>query len=270
MKKSEVCPVSQKLMNPVFTETILGKYPVTYYYCEESGILKTEKAYWLDEAYQSAIAETDTGLVQRNLSNSGCLEIFLQVMFKGEGKFLDVSGGYGLLARLMRDKGFDFYTTDKYCTNLFASSFEPDIEFKADALCAFEVLEHIEDPKTFLAEIFEKYKCKTLIFSTLTFSDNQIPPNSWWYYSFETGQHITFYQPRTLTLLAVSLGLYYYMISSSMHIMTDIKLSGISKLILSNYRVQSYYNRYLRRKRKGMSKTWGDHLFISDRIKKNV
>ncbi|MDM9385348.1 hypothetical protein QUB80_32355 [Chlorogloeopsis sp. ULAP01] len=42
---------------------------MTYYFCEESGLLKTEKPYWLDEAYQEAIADTDTGLVRRNISN---------------------------------------------------------------------------------------------------------------------------------------------------------------------------------------------------------
>ncbi|MDM9385349.1 methyltransferase domain-containing protein [Chlorogloeopsis sp. ULAP01] len=87
-------------------------------------------------------------------------------MFNGKGKFLDVSGGYGLLTRLMRDIGFDCYTTDKYCQNLFAKAFEPTDKFEADALFAFEVLEHIENPLKFLSKIFMKSGCKTLIFST--------------------------------------------------------------------------------------------------------
>ena len=266
MNQVEICPISQKPMNPVFTGLILGKYEVTYYYCEDSGVLKTEKAYWLDEAYRKAIGDTDTGLVQRNISNSKWLEIFLYLLFKGKGKFLDVSGGYGLLARLMRDKGFDFYTTDKYCENLFASNFEPLKDFKADALCAFEVLEHLENPKEFLFEIFSKYNCKTLVFSTQTFSNNRIPPNDWWYYSFETGQHIIFYQPRSLELLAKSLGLNYYMISSSLHIATEKKISGIAKTILSNFRLQTIYSLYLKYKRKGISKTWEDHIIIRDKL----
>ena len=267
--KTELCPISGELMNLAFQEMILGKYFVNYYYCEESGFLKTEKPYWLDEAYQSAIGETDTGLVERNISNSRWLEIILQLLFKGKGRFLDVAGGYGLLARLMRDKGFDFYTVDKYSTNLFASYFEPEIDFRADALCAFEVLEHIENPKQFLVEIFTKYNCKTFLFSTLTFSDNQIPPKTWWYYAFHGGQHITFYQPRTLKLLAQSLGLNYYMIRSDLHIITDLKLTNRSKIVLYNHRIQRLYFLYARRKRKGMSKTWEDHILITDKIKNN-
>ncbi|MBE9194446.1 hypothetical protein IQ219_03735 [Synechocystis sp. LEGE 06083] len=104
-------------MRPVFKANILGKYSVTYYYCEETGILQTEKPYWLEKVYRSAIADTDTGIMQRNISNSHLLEFLLQLLFRGKGQFLGVSGGYGILARLMRDKGFDFYTTDKYCSN---------------------------------------------------------------------------------------------------------------------------------------------------------
>jgi hypothetical protein len=256
-------------MSPVFSEVILGKYTVTYFYCEKSGLLQSEKPYWLDEAYQEAIADTDTGLVQRNLSNSRFLEVLIPLMFNSEGKFLDVSGGYGLLTRLMRDKGFDFYSTDKYCKNLFASSFEPEANFKADALFAFEVLEHIEDPLSFSTDIFSQYGCKTIVFSTLTFSNDQIPSQDWWYYAFETGQHITFYQPRTLALIAKKLGCNYYMISPEMHIFTDKVLSKVSLSILFNKYLNRIYVSYLKRKRKGRSKTWNDYLIAKEKLKQS-
>ena len=233
MTKFEKCPISGKVMKPVFSEIILAKYLVTYYYCEDSGLLKTQTPYWLDEAYQEAIADTDIGLVRRNIAISKFLERILYHLFKNQGKFLDVSGGYGLLTRLLRDMGFDCYTTDKYCKNIFAKAFEPVGDFKADALFAFEVLEHLENPYQFLKDIFDKYCCKTLIFSTLTFSD-KIPSRDWSYYSFETGQHITFYQPFTLDILAKKLGINYYMISPDFHIMSDITMSISTRLLLFN------------------------------------
>jgi 2-polyprenyl-3-methyl-5-hydroxy-6-metoxy-1,4-benzoquinol methylase len=266
---TQICPISCLPMQQVFQKKVLNKYTVAYYFCEESGLLKTEKPYWLEEAYSSAIAVSDTGLIQRNICNSHFLEFILELLFQGEGKFLDISGGYGILARLMRDKGFDFYTTDKYCTNLFASYFEPDDDFKAQALCAFEVLEHIENPIIFLEEIFQKYNCKTLIFSTLTFDNDQIPSDDWWYYCPETGQHVNFYQPRTLRMLADNLGLYYYLVNPSLHIITDIKLSFINELIIFNARAKSIYTKFVRRKRRGMSKTWEDHLKITNNLKNN-
>jgi Methyltransferase domain len=259
------CPILGKPMQPVFSETVLGKYLATYYYCEDSGILKTETPYWLNEAYQDAIADTDTGIAMRNIAVSSFLERILYHLFSQQSQFLDVSGGYGLLTRLLRDKGFDCYTTDKYCKNLFAQAFEPAPGFKADALFAFEVLEHLEDPLQFLKEIFAKYDCKTLIFSTLTFS--QIPPKDWYYYSFETGQHITFYQPRTLALLAEAFGCHYYMISADMHMITDINLSSVDQLLLFNPYLRKLYTLYVRWKRKGLSRNWDDYLLLKERAK---
>ena len=253
-------------MKPVFHEEILGKHQVTYFYSKESGLLKTEKPYWLNEAYQQAIADTDTGLVARNICNSNILETILECLAIENGTFLDVAGGYGLLTRLMRDKGFDCYTTDKYCQNLFSYSFEPGTDFKADALFAFEVLEHIEDPLLFLQTIYKQFSCKTIVFSTLTFS-NTIPSKDWWYYSFESGQHITFYQPRTLSLLANSLGCKYYMMHPSLHIITDIEMSRTNRALLFNKYIRRLYSIHVRRKRKGLSKTWTDHLKMKDRLK---
>jgi hypothetical protein len=39
---------------------------------------------------------------------------------KKNGTFVDIGGGYGLLTRLMRDRGFDFYWKDPHCENIFA------------------------------------------------------------------------------------------------------------------------------------------------------
>lgn len=261
------CPISGKEMKLSFSETLLGKYKVDYFFCEESGLLKTENPYWLNEAYEDAIADTDIGVVSRNISNSQILSVILYCLGIEQGKFVDVAGGYGLLTRLMRDKGFDCYTTDKYCTNLFAKTFEPTNDFKADALFAFEVLEHIENPLEFISALFEQYGCKTLIFSTETFN-NKIPSKNWWYYSFETGQHITFYQPKTLSLLADKLECQYQMINSGLHIITDIQIPKISRFILSNRRICKLYSLYLQRQRTKLSKLQSDYKKIRENLQK--
>lgn len=259
------CPVSGKPMEPVFEETILGKYSVTYYYCRDSGLLKTEKPYWLDEAYHDAITDTDTGLVARNIRNANQLEVILHLLGTAHGRFLDVAGGYGLLTRLMRDKGFDCYTTDKYCKNIFAKIFEPTKEFSADCLFAFEVFEHLEDPMTFLSRAFSLYNSKTIVLSTLTFS-NKIPSKDWWYYSFEGGQHITFYQAKTLALLADNLSCNYHMLSPSLHLITDKVITQPTRTLLSS-RFFAILSPYVRYRRKQLSKTWDDHLKMREHIK---
>jgi len=79
--------------------------------------------YWLDEAYGDAISVLDTGLIQRNLHIAERLAPLLYFLFDHKAPYLDVAGGYGMLVRLMRDIGFDFYWSDKYCRNLFAECF---------------------------------------------------------------------------------------------------------------------------------------------------
>ena len=253
-------------MEPVFSEILLRKWKVTYYYCQACGILKTEEPYWLDEAYQEAISDTDTGLVARNIHHSNNLEVILACLSLENGKFLDVAGGYGLLARLMRDKGFDCYTTDKYCQNVFAKTFEPGNDFKADALFAFDVLEHLEDPLQFLSAVFNWYRCKTIIFSTLTFEDT-IPSKDWWYYSFDSGQHITFYQPRTLSLLAEHFACEYYRISPNLHIITDLEIPKVRRHLLLNRPLRRLYASYVRYKRRGLSKVGDDRLKVMEHHK---
>ena len=253
-------------MEPAFSATILGRHEVKYYYCGECGLLNTEKPYWLEEAYQEAIADTDTGLVSRNIANSAWLGAILESLAIDKGKFLDVAGGYGMLARLMRDRGFDCYTTDKYCPNLFAKTFEPGPGFVADALFAFEALEHMEDPFRFLEDLFAAYGCNTIVFSTLIF-DGPAPSKDWWYYSFETGQHISFYQRRTLAFMAERLKCNYYMLTTGLHMITPGNISGISRMLISNKYFLKLYSSYVAFKRRGLSRTWDDHLKMVERLK---
>lgn len=215
-----LCPISGQLAPLAFNALVLGRHSVRYHYCEASGLLRTESPYWLVDAYTNAIASTDTGLVQRNLANASALEILVERLGLGGGCILDVAGGYGLLTRLLRDRGFDAYSTDAYCENLFAMHHEPPTNFQADLLLAFEILEHVEDGPAFLADLFKRYSCRTLVFSTTTF-EGPPPPPEWWYYAFETGQHISFYQPRTLHMLAERLGVRYLRLRSGLHLFTD-------------------------------------------------
>ena len=120
----DICPICDSGRREIFTAEILHQYKIKYFFCDNCGFLQTEEPFWLNEAYSNAIADTDTGIVARNLSISKKLTCILYFLFNKEGKYLDVAGGYGLLTRMMRDIGFNFYWQDVYCQNIFAEGFE--------------------------------------------------------------------------------------------------------------------------------------------------
>lgn len=217
--------------------------------------------HWIAEAYRDAIIAADTGLVQRNLLHADLLECLLYRVFAGKGRFLDVAGGYGLLTRLLRDRGFDCRTTDPYCQNLLARTFEPEEGFRADALFAFEVLEHLEQPLSYLRELMGRYQCRTVILSTVTF-EGPPPPPAWWYYAFDEGQHITFYQLRTLEYLASELGLHLMPLTPMVFLLTDRSLSVADLQCVKSGMVTTIYRIWVKRQMAGRSRTMADHLSV--------
>ncbi len=206
------CLICHKAVKMAFTARVLDRYEARYDYCQFCGYLRAVNPYWLDEAYTSAIANADTGLVARNIAIANKLVGVLYWVLKetGENHYLDAAGGYGMLTRLMRDFGFDFYWHDAYCTNILALGFEYSSAIgSCRVVTAMEVLEHVTDPVAFIKEMFSFSGANSLVFTTELYEGEPPKPDAWWYYSFSTGQHISFYQRRTLVMIAQKLGLYF-------------------------------------------------------------
>lgn len=206
------CPICSHTMQHVFHAKVLSKYEASYQSCPECGYLKIENPFWLEEAYGEAIARADTGIVTRNIGIACKLAGILYFVLKLRSKepCLDVAGGYGLLTRLMRDIGFNFYWSDVYCKNLVAPGFEYSKE--PDDCCtitAMEVMEHLEDPLPFVEAQLASAGAKNFIFTTQLFEGVPPDPRSWWYYTFETGQHIGFFQRKTLEKMAQKLNMHF-------------------------------------------------------------
>jgi 2-polyprenyl-3-methyl-5-hydroxy-6-metoxy-1,4-benzoquinol methylase len=211
----------------LFHSKILHKYEVKYYQCKETGFVQTEEPYWLEEAYQSAITKLDVGLVHRNVHLADLTGKLLLKSFNYKQDFLDYAGGYGLFTRMMRDKGFNFYHTDRFCQNLFAEYFDlnqPSTVTYFELVTAFEVFEHLANPLEEIGEI-------------LQFSDNvlfttEIRPNGiasfkeWYYISAETGQHVSFYSLDSLKYLAEYFGRNFYTNGTNTHLFTRTKLQS--------------------------------------------
>lgn len=253
------CPICSGDREQIFSATILHKYDIVYLFCATCGLLQTESPYWLDEAYDNAIAAADTGLVSRNVSISKKLANIIYFLFDSKMKYIDLAGGTGLLVRLMRDIGFDFYWKDAYCTNIHASGFEASTEhFPVVAVTMFEVLEHIHDPLFFMENSLSKYGASTIIFTTELFEGEPPKPSEWWYYSPSTGQHISFYQYKTLSYLANKMGLNLYS-NRNFHIITDRPINSFLIKILTG-RFSGISSEYV--KAKMNSKTFSDHELL--------
>ena len=190
-----------------FSGRFLGKFDAPYDQCPDCGLLQVRSPTWLDEAYEDAIAVTDTGLVARNLQLAEWLSRLLPLIDSGKGPYLDYGGGIGLLVRLMRDRGFDFRWFDPHAGNALVRGFEHDAAAgPCVAVTAFEVLEHAVDPRRLVEDALAAAGTDTLILSTELYT-GPLPPDDWWYFSRETGQHIAFFRRDTLERLAQTLGM---------------------------------------------------------------
>jgi Methyltransferase domain len=224
---------------------LLGKYSVVYYQCQSCKFIQTEDPYWIEEAYSSAITSLDIGLIQRNEVATGFVQSVISKWFNAKGKFVDYGGGYGMLVRMMRDRGYDFYRYDIHCENLFAKTFDAQIYEKQNSsynlLTAFEVFEHLVNPRVDFTEML-KYS-HNILFSTELQPVNWKPkPDSWWYVLPETGQHISLYSENSLQSLAEQNNLYYMKGQNNMHLISEQPVNKKWFNCLTNWRGSQIYN----------------------------
>ncbi|MDX1416595.1 MAG: class I SAM-dependent methyltransferase [Candidatus Promineifilaceae bacterium] len=224
----------------------MGRYDILYYQCSNCDFVQTEPPYWLDEAYSEVINVSDIGLVRRNLKLAQLTQAVIDVFFNSGGKFVDYGGGYGLFVRLMRDRGMSFYRYDPFCENLFANSFDANIngEDKYELVTAFEVFEHLTDPLNEIEKILRI--SPNIIISTVLLPEDRPKPQEWWYYGLDHGQHVSIYSRRALEIIGERFGLRLYSNNYSFHLLTAKTIStGLFRLSINN-RISIILNRLFR------------------------
>lgn len=197
--KCKICNSESALFDKA---VVLEKHEIHYYRCPHCGFVQTEDPYWLSEAYSDAIADSDIGLIARNIYLSNTLNTILKIL-NPTSQILDYGGGYGMFVRMMRDKGWDFEWYDEYCQNLFAKGHEMSHEHY-DVITSFEMLEHLPNPMEMFERLFSL--SDTLICTTEIIPHHPPKIKEWWYYATESGQHIAFYTKESLQVVANKFG----------------------------------------------------------------
>lgn len=221
------CNICSQDTKELFTAKIMDKHTITYYKCVSCKFIQTEKPYWLDEAYSSAISSIDIGYVTRNIVYAEIVSSIIKRFFDRSKRFLDYGGGYGMFTRLMRDKGFDYFRQDIYCENLFAEFFDiKDInensKEKFEVLTSFEVFEHLVSPIEEIEKMFT-YSDSILFSTTLQPSTEFKNINDWWYFLPYSGQHVSLYSKESLIALSKKFDCNLYTNNKDLHILTKKK-----------------------------------------------
>lgn len=229
---------------------------VRYWQCANCEYVQTEEPYWLDRAYAHSINDSDTGIMARNLTNARIVLATLFATGNLHQRVVDVAGGYGILTRLLRDRGIAALWSDRYSENLLARGFEHAGE-AADLVTAFEAFEHFVHPSVELAKMAAI--APNLLLSTEIIPSPAPRPEQWWYYGREHGQHIGFYTLNTLQVLAAKHGRNLVSDGRSYHLMTARRISG--RYWRGCLRIQKLLPMLAGRTLK--SKTWEDHLRLT-------
>lgn len=241
------CKICATESPPLFRKLVLKKYEVDYCRCQQCGFIQTEKPYWLDEAYSSAISDLDRGPINRAIRGSHIIEGIILNNFNPNARFIDWGGGYGVFTRLMRDLGYNLYWPDRYCQNIFAKQFVADKASSYELLTAFEVFEHLVDP---LVEVESMLKCSdNLLFTTM------VPPLSvnklenWWHLTPEHAQHVSLYSIKALTVIGAKFDIHLTSDGLDTHLLSRQPVSKkMFRTIARNGRMARLLRRFKRRR----------------------
>jgi hypothetical protein len=219
------CKVCKSKTSFAFSAKILKKYNIKYFSCPICYFLQTETPYWLEESYLSPISQLDVGMLSRNIHLSRITALVAYYLFNKNKAFLDYGGGFGIFTRLMRDIGFNFFWYDLFTKNLIAPGFEYNKNIEnIELITCFKCFEHFSNPGD---EIERLLSISPNILFTTHLTKQRIPAPKWNYYSLDTGQHISFFNIKTLQFIANKYNLHLNSNGNFLHLLSIKKISNL-------------------------------------------
>lgn len=168
-------------------------------HCSDCDFLFLKDPEWLEAFYKTEFYG-DTGYVKRNIDNAAFLELLLLIRDFSDGSLqsfqaCDFGTGLGMMPRVMRDLGYNFWGEDEYSKMPLIQPFTNPTS-QSQLATAFEVVEHIPSFTDFLRPKINS--AELVVFSTLLRGVGQVPQDDWWYYAFPNGQHISFHSTKSI------------------------------------------------------------------------
>ena len=228
MESQELCAVCSGKTKFLFSYELRGEHQAALRECLTCRFTFIVNPHWLADSFSSELNDLDIGSVDRCLILADFIEVLIRAQKRSKLRFLDWGGGYGLLARVMRDRGFDFISSDVYTRALFVDSSEISEGETFEVVTMSEVALHLTDPVPHLRKILEF--TNTLVF-TAVIGPNVIP-NDWWYLMPDTGQHVAIYHKETLEALANQLGVRITSDGRFFHVLHRERLGVKSRLVI--------------------------------------
>jgi 2-polyprenyl-6-hydroxyphenyl methylase/3-demethylubiquinone-9 3-methyltransferase len=129
-----------------------------------------------------------------------------------EIRILDYGGGAGLLARLLRERGFRAETYDPF------SEFDAMPSGGYDLITCFEVMEHVPQPRETVREMTKLLREEGgILFSTLVQPGEFARIGLGWWYAAPRNGHISLYSTGSLARLFGEVGMKVVSFSEGMH-----------------------------------------------------
>ena len=200
--KSDTCRLCGGETSKRFELQLLGRHQVSYLRCSRCQSLETEAPYWLSEAYGDDVPAEDPFYLFRNLEVARHVKLMLHLFrVPKSANVLDFGGGLGVVARLIRESGWEAFVEDRFTDPPF-----PDISWsgkQADFVLASEVFEHLDQPAEQIGRIFALQPRYVYVRTSRYGGEG----SDWFYLAPETGQHVFFYSDQAMRLIAAAITL---------------------------------------------------------------